>query len=68
MVDNGTVSLKKSVADVLKPTMKDALDPKGRGSKAKSAATAVVGVPSMGEETFSDILEAYISTQIESLQ
>jgi len=67
VVDNGTVSVKKSVADVLKPPVKPAVDVKNRGSKAKPIATAVVGVPTIGEETFSDILEAYITTQIDSL-
>ena len=66
MVDSGTVSLKKSVADVLKPPVKAAVDVKSRGSKVKSTATATVGVPTIGEETFSDILEAYITTQIDS--
>lgn len=64
VVDKGTVSVKRSIADVSKV-------PSGNTEKvsksAKSKGAAPIAPAAVGEETFSDILEAYIISQVEPI-
>lgn len=71
-MDQGSVAVKKSVADVLaKPSQ--GLSGTGTGTAsgsssgpARGAAAAALSPPpaTIGEESFGDILDAYISTQV----
>ena len=66
-MDKGSVSVKKSVADVLaKPQQGAGVGP-GSGSGTTHGRGAAVAPPlpaTIGEESFEDILDAYISTQV----
>ena len=66
-MDQGSVAVKKSVSDVLaKPNQGSLGTGSGPGSNhARGAAAALPPPPAtIGEESFGDILDAYISTQV----
>ena len=64
-MDKGSVSVKKSVADVLAKPQGPGSGPGKNYARGAAAAVAVVPPPAtIGEESFGDILDAYISTQV----
>ena len=65
VVDKGTALLKKSVAEVIAKNQPGA--GAGTGGPASKVSTVISPPTTVGEETFSDILEAYISTQVDEL-